>query len=208
MSKALSKLMQAVAPFFVGLYLRHVYRRWSRLYRWLWERQYRNVAIPDYLSFLDIAMTLRRMKWVADGPKQLWDAISTPEAVQWRLDNLPGREVGDCDEHAIYIADRIVSAQKKGSFADKNLVEVCFVTITWIVPATGEMGGHNVCGLKWKFLDREMYGYMDYGMPIMASLSWDEVAEAVRVRYSGAQEVVSLGWSRHTPTLDFIEASR
>jgi hypothetical protein len=200
--------MGLFAPFFVGLYLSHVYRRWSRLYRWLWERKYNLVPLKSFTTFLDLARYLRTMVWVADGPLQLWDAISTPQAVQWRVDNREKKDVGDCDEFAIYISNVISTAMAQGKFADPHLVEVCFLTVTWMVPSTGETGGHNVCGLKWKYPNYEAYGYMDYGMPISSCFSWEEVAEAVRVRYTSAKDVVSLGWSRHTPNLDFIEAGK
>lgn len=208
MNKRITKLVLAFGPFFVDLYLRHVYRRWSRLYRWLWERKYRDVPLTEYTGFIELARVVRSKNWVADGPRQLWDAISTPQAAQWLIDARDSKQSFDCDEFAIYLCNVIQRALQKGAFADPNLVEACFFTVTWIVPSTGEMGGHNVCGLRWNHKGKDVYGYMDYGMPLMAMFSWAEVAERVRIRYAGTHKVVSLGWSRHTPELDFIEASK
>lgn len=207
MIKLFSKLKQIVAPFFVGLYLRHVYRRWSRIYRWLWERKHKDVPLTEYMGFIELAKVVRKKNWVADGPLQLWDAISTPQTAQWLINAQDSKQAFDCDEFAIYLCNVIWNSMKKGTFNDPNLVEVCFMTVTWIVPETGEMGGHNVCGLRWKYPESEVYGYMDYGMPLMAMFSWEEVEKRVRARYAGPSSL-SLGWCRHTPDLDFIEAGK
>lgn len=189
------------------LYIRFVYRHWSRLYRLIWEFKYRNYLLHPYESIQDLAKAINNMKWKADDWKQLWDAFSYPGTVQSVLDN-GGGYIGDCDEFACYeatvINNGIMGAYLK-PFGNLRPVYAYILTVTWI-DEDGEYGGHNVCLIKSFDQKRRQYfySYMDYGLPNPEMKSIGEVVEQVLSNYG--ENATLLAWAMHTPELEMVKA--
>lgn len=187
----------------------------SKAYRWVWQRQYKDTPLKRFSSFLHLSTHMRPMRWRQDTLKELWDAVSEPGYIQHLMDQ-GNREIGDCDDFAVYLAAVIKWSMRKGSFLDSSLHHVCLFSAMWLDPTleTGStqvlgISGHSVCGLKWIHEDGAVeYGYMDYGMPIRRMKSWDEVAEHIRQRYTRQNpDTRSLGWCRNTTDLKLLEYS-
>ncbi|RLI87363.1 MAG: hypothetical protein DRP01_02040 [Archaeoglobales archaeon] len=68
----------------VGVWLTlklRVYYVWSRVYQWLYEkRKWSQVTIPLFPTFKDIEEIVGAMEWHKDSWRELWDAISSPQA--------------------------------------------------------------------------------------------------------------------------------
>ena len=134
------KLLRALA--WVALKGR-LYYAWSRMYRWLWQRRYKDVVIPSYTTLDGIASVVARMRWRADGWRELWDAISDPRATWSYHVNDLGKEgpANDCDDISMWAVDRIQQAVDAGALNEVD--EVGMLSVPWL--DDGEAGGHNVC---------------------------------------------------------------
>lgn len=184
----------------LALYFRlGLMRIWSEYYRK--EKNKERVPVRGYSSYSDLAATMKKQVWVADGASELWDAVAHPEHVQWKIDNNI-REIGDCDEFAVYECAAI-------SASSFNLLDApLMMSITWAVEFSYKVDrrvyGHNVCLLK--FADGK-YRYMDYGEPVGPFDTLEEVRDAVIARYN-LTPAVSLGYAIHGPyTLELVTAS-
>lgn len=84
----------------VYCYLRfHGYKIWSNVYRFIWERKYKNFNLRTYkdLNALGSYLSANSKKWLADSWKQLFDAVSYPGRVQDYFDGkLKLTEGNDC----------------------------------------------------------------------------------------------------------------
>jgi hypothetical protein len=166
----------------------HIYRVKSNVYRSLFEKKLEWYPVAPHRDLEALAATLRKCIWTADGPKQLWDAISFPGAVQARIDS-GDWHIGDCDEFAIYICAVILKSHIPG-VADPKLL-----TVTW-QEKDGTLGGHNVCLMRFPGAPAETaWGYMDYGMPRRFASPHDCVTGILH-RYGGE---ICLGWSISDP---------
>ena len=70
-------------------------RRWYKIYQFVWERGKKS-ELRRFAALGDMVKYMRDMKWRADSWRELGDAINSPEAVQWKADNVPGHFIGDC----------------------------------------------------------------------------------------------------------------
>lgn len=204
-----SFLLKAVMLVALFLLRSGVARLWYKGYQWLWERNKRAPLkrFPDMQDLVDYVKTL---KWRADTWRELADAISSPEAVQWRADNEPRRLIGDCDEFGVYEAAVIQNETARDSAwsADLGIVSACLLTVMWYKTGGLEwegnrngLGGHNVCLI----MHNGGWSYMDYGWPSKKRKTIQEVVEDVRLRY--AQEYEPLGWAVSDPnTLRVLRA--
>jgi len=193
----------------VYLYLLLIYRHWSRLYRWLFERQYKDQYLATYRTWKEIVTTLKKMTWKRDSWRQLFDAISYPGKVerilQWNL----FKEVGDCDEFAIWLVAIIKKAIYRCSLENYyglRPLDAFFLTVTWMAK-DGKLGGHNVCLIEWVDLDTHVdidYSYMDYQYPSKSVGSINKVVEQVLEKYGG-EGAVCLGWAVHDQNLNLME---
>ena len=190
-----------------------VYRYWSRIYRFIWERQYRYVPVTTYKSLQELVLVIQTCKWSADGWKQLWDAFSYPGKVQYIINTQPPekRFIGDCDEHALYIATALERTVNGENFSispyaewRNSVIESAQVlTVNWI-NKDGVYGGHNVCLIT--FYDRlgvTAYSYMDYGQPSIAKDTVRKVVQQVMDRY--ARDGIVLAWAIHDKDLHLKE---
>lgn len=187
------------------------YSFWSKLYRFIYERDYENVPLTRYSSMRELVSAVRQMQWTADTWKELYDAISSPQKVEYILQH--GRQydgkklVGDCDEFAIYEANVIAASIKDWKWIDgwdnPRLMSICWVSET--DARNVGFGGHNVCLLrKVGGFDDGKWCYMDYGYPSKPRDTIREVVTDIIYRYAGYQ-AVCIGWSIHTPDLKFVE---
>lgn len=202
-----------IKRFFVnlGFYLYvqlRIYKYWSKLYRLIWERKYRNVALPVYHDIQQLVNFISTLTWVADGPKELFDAVSSPQKVEW-IGRLGDRKVGDCDEFAIYITNALSLNKEIGTLQPFAgifpIKEVYFMTVPWAKGRDGKAGGHNVCLIEWALSVGTGFSYMDYGFPSLARSTIREVVRDVRVQYAGQDDQV--GYSLHDRDLNVVKVS-
>ena len=133
--------------FYVGFYY-----LWSRVYRFLFERRYRNRLVGDGIYNLqDLEIRMSRFCWLTDRMMQLWDAIGEPGRVEAGFDNPEIRKKfgNDCDEAAAYCA-RVLS-KKRFNYECVGIMSV-----------VGMDGGHNVCIFNdvSKAIDRQNWYYI------------------------------------------------
>jgi len=173
-----------VCQFAVYLYLvSRAQVGWSRLYRWLYERQYRNVPIQTYDTLEQLARVISRQKWTMDSWREFFHAVSTPQKVQALINaNARGAYIGDCDEFAIYLVAAVRRSMAR--LRMPGVLSAQMMTVSWNegwVPQA-----HNVCLLQ--MLDGFMvrYAYMDYGKPSRMYYSIEDVAQAVAEAYDKA----------------------
>jgi hypothetical protein len=129
--------------FAVGFWLvfkTRLYYVWSRFYRWAFERKYRTTELTQFDSLAELEKALGEMVWTQDPIKGVLDVVSSPQKVEyiWRYGD---QEVGDCDEFAVYAADRI---QDMISRAVVELEQPRFVSVNWF-DEEGTHHGHNIC---------------------------------------------------------------
>lgn len=208
MSKFLIKLYVKLQPLLAGglvfLYKVGLIQAWYRLYRWLYERKYYTrssrlyTQIDRYPSMTALVAKIQTLTWIPDRVKELYDAMSCAEAIQYRINNVTGK-IGDCDEFAVYQAAVINNelGHNPRWYADQGYVMRAYVlTVTWV--KTGGptwagnplgLGGHNVCLIR---LANGRYQWMDYNGPHNA----ESVADAARqVRDAYAIQWKPLAWA-------------
>jgi hypothetical protein len=179
--------MKFIVRWFLFLFFKlHLYRAWSNLYRFIWER--RREPLKNFASLKELVDYIRDFRWRQDGWRQLWDAASHPEHVQYLMQYHPDEGSGDCEDVSLYI----------GSVISRQFGIPCeTLSVMWV------LGGHNVC------LIRNLNGtfcYMDYGWPSMSRKTVAEVVADVRSRYSPGK--ASLGWVRSGLDLVPLELHR
>lgn len=191
------KMWHSIKTFFGRLLLfvyaySRIYSVWSKLYQYLFQRDYRK-PLPIHSGFSSIVNTLRGGKlYRFDGLRELGDAISHPEYVQWVVDSGEAPMGMDCDEHAIYIVAAVKMSLQMDAFIDTSVKNAELLTVGWI-DRSGGYGGHNVALITSRSYTTS-YSYMDYGFPSKSRASVNEVVADIVHRYGGAGSQ-SLGWS-------------
>lgn len=203
------KIKSSIGSIVSYLFVKYVYRYWSKLYQFLWEREFSQYGIRIYNNLDELVQVIQTCKWVSDGWKQLGDAFSSPEKVQYIIDNYEDKSIGDCDDFACYITNAIHTAfyNKKLPFLLQNktmVLDANILTVMWCDPTNG-FGGHNVCLLNsYNKIDRRLYlSYMDYGYPRYQKESKEKIVEAVVSSY--APNAKCLGWAIHDKDLNLLE---
>lgn len=173
----------------------HLYKLKSQLYRALFERKYRDVKIGVVARLARIPPIIDHgKKWRADGWRELFDAVSSPQRCQQIFLGLaPVPRSGlDCDEHAIYVAAVLKESLEAGLCGEDGVANPRFFTVVWMDPKTWKPYGHNVCLLEvpqpGKYFP--MHCYMDYGLPSQAVQSISDVAAQVVAHYAPGAEVL------------------
>ena len=64
---------------FLRWWLRSGRYSWSRICRWLFEKQYQSITLPVANSLEDIADYLGQVTWTMDGPLHLYNAMGAPK---------------------------------------------------------------------------------------------------------------------------------
>lgn len=190
--------------FWIWLMLRcGLYYLWSRVYQRVVERSWNDCGpLPKYESLAGLERTLGRMRWRRDGVLTLGDAIGSPKATYWRH-KLRHDDRGwmgfDCDEFALYAADRVRDMALRGVLAGEGVsyADVYLLTITWV--ADGKPGGHNVCAFRYVGADGvpqwAHLGNWNGGRRVAGFLSLEDVVLNV---LAGGGADVCLGWATAT----------
>lgn len=176
--KTSSKILVFLAALGLKIYLGGgLYRLWSSIHRFFFDRKWKNVVLPK-LTVDEAAERMHKFVWKRDGPSELFDAVCTPQkvhAVGFEENKSP--HGNDCDEEGIYLANVIQPGYPT--------IGADFFTVTWYELPTSELkgrfGGHNVCLLR----QVDGFRYMDYGSPSKLCKSIDDVADLIIERYAG-----------------------
>lgn len=145
------------------------YYTWSRLVRVFLNFKYGDTTIPPMQNIDELIGTIRRMKWRPDPWWQLWDAIGTAEATFARFKK--GEHVGDCDEFAVFCADRLIEMNsRKAPTFGRSLLGVYVLSVPYM-KMNGKLGGHNVCAFRYaQDNGAKVWGYVsnwDGGTPVL-----------------------------------------
>jgi hypothetical protein len=199
----MNKLFLKISTTAVLFFLKSgIARFWYKLYQFLWERN-KLAELKRFPDIEDLVNYVRGLKWRADTWRELGDAVSSAEAVQWRANNDPRALIGDCDEFGVYIAAVFNNELAKVSnwSGDIGFERGDLLTVMWYKTGGKEwegnrngFGGHNVCLISYK---DGGYSYMDYGWPSIKRATIQEVVEDVRLRY--AQVYQPIGWAVSDP---------
>lgn len=154
-----------------------LYRLKSRLYRFLFERKYRDVPVRPVSTLIEIGRRLGPKWWRADNWRQLWDAVSYPGRVQAYIDEgVPPLSGFDCDEFAIYTAHVLNVSRLRYVYSPR------FVTVLWRKGWLVE--GHNVCA----YSDGEELGFYDYGVWRVGHSDYAALARSVCAEFAPGAE--------------------
>ena len=66
------------------VFVSRIYYVWSRVYQFLFERKYKEYILPELDKLESISGVLRCMGWRPDKFRELWDAVSSPQATYAR----------------------------------------------------------------------------------------------------------------------------
>ena len=151
LTKLKIKLTTFFYPFVFGWW-----RTWSRVYRFLFNRKYKNVVVPRNLSYIRADEEMRKLKWSADKLLQLWDVVGGPRWVQHcmnRINEGHPQPIGalDCDEYACWAAHAIHPKYMPLLF--------CFC---WYDTRDDKIHGHAMCWVKNK--DGKYFHLGNWGM--------------------------------------------
>jgi hypothetical protein len=145
--------------------------KWSKAYRWIYQRDWKDKPVSKYATFKDIYFFIRQQLWVADGAKELWNAYSYPS--YFERTGTDTVDSHDCDEFALYQVTVIENAVNEGSFEEKDLT-TRMLSVCWI-DDKGKQNGHNVCLIK----NDLGYRWSDYHLPSSYFSSIEEVARKI-----------------------------
>ena len=187
------KFWQATAAMWSYLYLKlGSYKAWSRAYRAIWERKFKDVKLVTFSGLSQLGPYMKNgALWVKDSWRELFDAVGSPERAQQIFSGAePAPKEGlDCDEHAIFLTAVLQKSLATGVLVDK-VKNPRFFTVMWF--EGWKATGHNVCLLELPpaapltASGPPRYCYMDYGEPSVACNSIQEVADLIRRSYSKA----------------------
>ncbi len=117
-----------------------IYFLWSRLYR-LMNRyhEYNGTEVVRRFKPTDVYRAISTLRWVKDGPTELWDAIADPRYGEWMYQTkleTGVQPVGafDCDDFATWAAASLESDEW----------ETCIFNLVWTVVGSIGIEGHNV----------------------------------------------------------------
>jgi hypothetical protein len=186
----------------VGLYVYlsgGIYRLWSNIHRFLFDRKWKNVPLPTFGSIPEVVERMREFDWKRDGMSELFDAVCTPQKVEAVGFDGSSPHGNDCDEEAIWLTNVIHKSlpfKMISEITEAGLIGVEFFTVTWY-ERQGRFGGHNVCLLRYV----DGFKFMDYSYPSRLCKSIDEVADLVIKTYAGwdtsghgTQEAIRVVW--------------
>lgn len=162
------------------------YAALSYVYRFLWERKYRDVPVNTFSSMSDLVKVLGGgTAWRADSWRALGDAFAYPGKVQKVLQKeepQPTHDL-DCDDFAIFTATAIEASRIAHPTGWMGIFRARILTVTWL--DGGFISGHNVVLLTVDDPEgtESAYCYMDYGNPSKRVGNIDAVAELVREKY-------------------------
>lgn len=189
-----------IARFFAYWYMRiGMYQYWSDLYRFIWERKFRDVVLmtfPDLKTL--IAFIGGGSRWRADSWRALWDSVSSPQRVQQvfaKIEPQPDSDF-DCDDYMAFTVNAIDKSLKYSLMIDEGITTARCLTVMWIEKDTWASAGHNVTLLEYrqKTDGSTWYAFMDYAGPSGKRPDINSIAELVRTTYAGKDKYVGVAW--------------
>jgi hypothetical protein len=120
-----------------------VYPTWAKVYRWLRQRKFKTVKVPQNLSLIEAQKQMNKLKWRKDTWREAWDSVGAPQWVQHCLNQLEmgnGQPDGalDCDDFAAW-GCRVIAPEFAPYFFGQG----------WAPIEDGHIGfkttGHAVC---------------------------------------------------------------
>lgn len=190
-----------IAKLATYLYLRlHLYRFFSLLHRRLFDRRPEGLKLPTVKTFRELSEMIVQMKWRPDGFKDFGDAFCTPEEIYLCYLTDPTKQVGDCDEFAVFISNVL---NRSWTQFEEGAVNASIMTVTWQA-ADGKLGGHNVARLTRSYTNTNRYGYMDYHMPEWFATPQD-VVDSIVAKYGGKGARLMVWGVTHYHTLKPLE---
>tara|TARA_R100000008_G_C3585415_1_gene171867 strand:+ start:1148 stop:1804 length:657 start_codon:yes stop_codon:yes gene_type:complete len=177
---------------FYFIALTRIYPLWSKLYRWLYHEDYKNIPIAWKLTPEQADEKCQTLTWTKDSAKEMFDAIGSPHWVQHCIDSVkftgsqpPGAL--DCDEYASWCAVAL----------DNRLCPM-ILSVSYMNTWEGSLkpGGHNVC----VYLNRktnEIYHIGNWGI----CGPYSSLESVVRdICYSARKELI--GWALYDSDLN------
>lgn len=159
----------------------YVYKIWHKIYTFIYERQYKDVAVPLAKTYKDIHNQTRWLTYRSDGFKQLWDAVSSPQRLQHLINNKLIESGVDCGAWAMYNAHVINQSVKFQVF--ESISSASFMTLMWL-DDKGKAQAHNVTLIGTLNKAGCTYSYMDYWYPSEQRNSIKEVFWDILKDYS------------------------
>jgi hypothetical protein len=204
------KVGASIVLFFV--FRLRIYSLWSKVYQAFYHDRYSNPESPLYapihfdLLSQNAQNLMNLVRWTADGPRELWDAVGSPHWFQHILRTIQegGKQPSgavDCDEFAIWAANVV----KKDSAPH-------MLSVSWISENPTKKGlrfkggGHNVCVCRGE-RDGKSYFYHigNWGR----SRNFGDVEGVINdVLVRGNRDKNHLaGWALWTPELKLVATS-
>lgn len=176
------------------------YYLWSKFWRALLERKYRKQKLQQYAHLDQLVAALAHMSWTEDPLKGVFDVISTPQKVEaiFQLARLQDQKprIGDCDEFAVYAADRIADLRQRNQVTFTPF----FMTINWF-DKDGVFHGHNICALERANGEWGHMGNWFSGTPQWGFKSAHDIAEWFAYRNPRDGEGQLIAWALANPDL-------
>lgn len=114
------------------------WKYWSKLYRSLFHRKYRNIELEKNLNLVQASEKMKTISWTKDGIRELWDSCGSPQWVQHVINekekgNLQPKGSLDCDDFSSWAM----------AVVDKRFYP-CLFTFSWLDDEK-KLNGHAMC---------------------------------------------------------------
>lgn len=185
-------LWYAIVRLFLSVYTGRPYQWRNKLYRWVWEREFKAVPIPVFHSLEAIFGFIKPEKWVSDSWKSLGDGVSYPGKAQLVFDGkLTPTSDFDCDDFASWTTAALRNSTVQA-------LDITHASVYW---AEGwKLSGHAVCLFLWA----NRYWTMDYYKPRGPFMSRTEAARWVCHQYGG-DSATPIAFALHGADLELVE---
>jgi len=175
---------------FLVHYMR-IYSTWSKAYRWLWHRKYKDIKVDKHLSPLEANQQITHLLWKPDGVLEFFDAVGSTHFVQYcinevRAGNDQPHGSLDCDDFAAWCYEAISSEY-----------ETEYFTVSWL--RGWHATGHAVC--LYKDHDGFWYHIGNWGMHGPYVSKKDAQDKMLGMARADSQ----IGFSRYSKDLSLIE---
>ena len=161
---------------------------WSRAYRVLFQRDYRQTTFLDsHLTAKEACEKMGLLTWTRDGARELWDSVGDPGWIQYAINRLEKghpqpKGALDCDDFSVW-ASNVLSDEYK---------PVIWV-FSWM--SGGKLSGHAMC---WCSGSEGKYFHIgNWGM----SREFNSLREACEYILFRNDDAVPVGWSLLTKDL-------
>jgi len=169
-----------------------LYFLWSRFYRWLYHRKYKNYTVSADLKPGTATAMAKKLTWTKDGKRELWDAVGSPHWVAYCISEVSkGRPQPkgalDCDEFAVWCAASI-----RPEYHPK------VISVSWMSDKK-RTGGHNLCLFERDGGYFHTGNWGKHGPFVDRSATILDVLERVHLT-----EDKLIGWALYRPNLKLI----